>query len=137
MPKILTQLTPQWIGVHRTPDHGEGVAFECPKCGPKHLIAAYFTNPLDGGPAVPESSKWSRSGSTFEDLTIEPSIQYPCFHGWVENGLVFDYSESPLTLPVQMGEGIGLAALSPNQARQVCSQVLAQVEEMTRKTGLF
>jgi hypothetical protein len=135
MPKLLLDLGPQWIGVIRTPEHGEGIALACPKCGPEHTLAAYFSNPLDGGVAAPSSSHWKRTGETFDDLTIEPSIQYPhCgFHGWIENGLVFDYTESPMTLPVQMGTDIGLVALSPKQTRDICTKMLATVEALTRR----
>ncbi|HEV7520135.1 MAG TPA: hypothetical protein VGP89_03485 [Candidatus Angelobacter sp.] len=133
MPKLLLDLGPQWIGVTRTPEHGEGVALACPVCGPDHTLAVYFSNPLDGGAAAPASHQWTRSGTTFDELTVEPSIQYPCFHGWIENGLVFDYSESPMTLPVKVEDGIGLIALSPKQTRDICTKMLATVEALTRR----
>lgn len=123
--KKLTDLNPEWLGVLR-PKSGEQLQFDCPKCGPKHRLIAYFSNPLDGQPPAPwhdVEKIWKREGDTFEALTIAPSLQYPCFHGWVEHGLVFDISESPLMVPTKKGP----AALSPNQAEQFAKQLLERV----------
>jgi hypothetical protein len=133
VPKLLAELNPQWIGVNRTPDHGEGCAFDCPACGSGHTLAVYFKNPLDGGIPAHGGVAWTREGSSWDNLIITPSISYPCFHGWVEDGLVFNINESPITLPVKSDDGIKLIALSPKQARQLCTKVLAKVEELTRK----
>lgn len=133
MSKLLIELNPRWIGSYRTPEHGEGFAFDCPNCGPNHTLAAYFKNPLDGGVATPGSGQWQRTGSNFDEITVEPSMEYPCFHGWVENGIVFQQTESPLVVPVETPQGLKLVALSPNQARNVCHQVLKTVEQLTFK----
>ena len=76
----LTELHPRWVGAgsdgisdgHGNPvaeRHGVGISFDCP-CG-----YVSFANPLDGGPALKgKSPKWDRTGETFEDLTLRPSI---------------------------------------------------------------
>lgn len=70
---------------------GVGLGFKCP-CGCESMCAVHFANPLDGGPAtgVPQ---WRRTGETFENITLEPSIQrvkvngQGCgWHGWIRNG---------------------------------------------------
>jgi hypothetical protein len=129
--KKLTELNPQWIGYQRTPEHGEGLSLECPSCGPTHTLAAYFSNPIDDGAPAPGVSNWKRTDSTFENITVEPSMHYPCFHGWIEDGLVFHQAESPIVVMMQTPEGIRPVALSPKQAREVCTAVLAKVAEMT------
>jgi hypothetical protein len=136
MPRLLTDLNPQWIGYTRAPEHGEGISLTCPVCGPEHTLAAYFSNPLDGGPAAPSTALWKRTGEEFDGLTLEPSIQYShCgFHGWIEDGLVFTYEESPMTLPIQQAQNeIGLIALSPRQTREICTKILVTVEALTRR----
>lgn len=69
---------------------GMGLLCDCPRCGDKHLLAVNFANPLDGGPpASPDGPKWTRTGETFDTLTLEPSIlrRDGCkWHGWIRNG---------------------------------------------------
>lgn len=126
----LTELNPQWAGVLRpAAQSGEGVTFDCPKCGPGHRLCAYFKNPVDGLEPNGWTPKWERTGETFLDLTISPSIDYGCFHGWVEDGRVIDVSEAPLVVP---GAFIGqpqvpTVALSPSQSEDVARQVLDRV----------
>lgn len=100
--KRLVDLNPQWLGAG-----GEGVRgvdgksiprreatsilFDCP-CGCEHQVCVPFANPADGlGPTYPGHG-WTRSGDTFETLTLTPSIQrvFPnrCWHGFVTNGEV-------------------------------------------------
>jgi Family of unknown function (DUF6527) len=112
--KKLTDLNPKWLGQLR-PNSGEGVAFDCPKCGEKHRLVAYFDNPIDGREAAGWGDKWHREGEEFETLTVSPSIQYLCFHGWVEDGKVIDISESPATATLMTAQGLRLIALSPKQ----------------------
>lgn len=120
----LTSLNPKWIGLIR-PDSGEGVSFDCPVCGPSHSLIAYFTNPLDGLPAVgwKHQQLWSREGDAFENLSLEPSIQHTCFHGWVENGQVISTGEAThqAHLMDRTGKSV-IVALSPRQVATLRAQ---------------
>lgn len=103
----LTDLNPHWL-IHGGDDvldqdgraiplrKGLGVIFDCP-CGCGVRAAILFANPLDGGPALEpnaRSAHWDRTGETFEDLTLRPSIlrnkdHGGCgWHGFVTNGNV-------------------------------------------------
>lgn len=125
--KKLTDLNPKFTGCLR-PDSGEQMQFDCPACGPGHRLSAYFQNPIDGGEANGWTPKWERSGETFEELTITPSIDYGCFHGWVEDGRVIDISEAPLIVPgAFIGQPQATVALSPAQSEAVARQVLERV----------
>ena len=117
--KALTEFNPEWAGLLRTPEHGEGITLDCPVCGPRHRLCAYFSNPLDGQPpAAWQKPTWERYGNDFLTLTVSPSIQYPCFHGWIEDGQVIDVSESPLVVNMLRQDGsIGPVALSPRQVK--------------------
>jgi len=118
----LAKLNPRWLGVLR-PVSGEGRAFDCPNCGPRHTIAVYFANPLDGKEPAPwQKPVWNRDGETFQTLSIQPSISYPCFHGWVEGGFVIDISESPATAMVMVGGKLQRVALSPAQYRNAVEE---------------
>jgi hypothetical protein len=112
--KSLADLHPRWIGQLR-PESGEGISLDCPVCGPHHQLAAYFENPVDGIAPAPWGDKWKRTGESFHDLTVEPSINYPCFHGWIENGNVIDISESPAAVVMIVNGKQELVALSPLQ----------------------
>jgi hypothetical protein len=119
--KLLLELHPQWEGILR-PNSGEGVSFDCPNCGSSHRLCAYFSNPIDGKEVAPwQKQKWERVGENFVVLTISPSIQYPCFHGWIENGRVIDISEAPLR--VRNPENGHVIAISPLQS-------IAAIEKM-------
>lgn len=132
--RLLRTLNPQLTGVLRQ-DSGEGLFFDCPSCGPGHRVGVYFSNPLDGGEAARwHQHTWKREGESLEKMTVEPSLEYPCFHGWVEKGVVYDVSESPLVVP---GEFFGMphlrsVALSPSQAEAYARSILARVEKLRR-----
>lgn len=115
----LRDLNPKWTGLLR-PNSGEGMTLDCPRCGPSHKLAVYFSNPVDGLPAASwQTPQWHRDGEKFESLTIKPSIQYPCFHGWIENGDVIDISESPLQVMALIDGRPTLVALSPMQFKRL------------------
>jgi hypothetical protein len=66
-----------------------GVELDCP-CGCAHRLYVPFANPPDGlGPTSPGHG-WQRTGETFGDLTLTPSIQRErpnrCWHGFITNG---------------------------------------------------
>jgi len=88
--------------------HGVGVSFLCPcaPCAAKRTgskdtdfylrVFVGLANPLDGGPAHDprEGAQWTRTGDTFETLTLRPSIlrseeRHGCgWHGFVTDGRV-------------------------------------------------
>lgn len=105
----LVDLKPRWWA--EAGRHGQGVSFECPHCvGQEHpqRIGVAFANPVDGGPAIVLSNKvkldhvheqrlydvppgfhWTRTGETFEALTLSPSVNAEAsghWHGFVTNG---------------------------------------------------
>jgi hypothetical protein len=98
----LTDLHPEWVGTGgegitdtdgQPVPHREAVAisFDCPKCGPDHPCLIPLFNPLDGGPPAMANGghTWTRTGDTFENLTLAPSIQRVggCnWHGFIQNG---------------------------------------------------
>jgi len=94
----LVDRDPRWIA--EAGRHGMGVSFDCPcsKClasDNRERLAVWFANPVDGGAAHvrtdpgPAYPLWQRTGETFEDLTLAPSIDASHFghwHGHVRNG---------------------------------------------------
>jgi hypothetical protein len=73
---------------------GLGISFNCP-CGCDSRCAIPFSNPIDGGPSTTTHAGggWQRTGETFDDLTLEPSIHRvggcpKSWHGWIRNGEV-------------------------------------------------
>jgi hypothetical protein len=99
----LTELNPRWFSTG--PDRrGMGVRFDCPHCGEQRLGVA-FANPVDGGdPAhlMPQhdgvgqvqyrcAPEWQRTGVTFGDLSLSPSIDFSAhghWHGFIIDGEV-------------------------------------------------
>lgn len=102
----LTDLNPKWLfsgGPHILDKNhnpvpqrdGIGVTFDCPcGCGLRRVVE--FENPLDGKPVRADhpGPLWKREGTTFESLTLSPSIlsdkeKGGCgWHGFVKNGEV-------------------------------------------------
>jgi methyl coenzyme M reductase beta subunit len=74
---------------------GLGLFCECPCQECDNWMALLFHNPLDGGTPLhePDRDKWTRTGDTFETLTLSPSIfRNPAkggcgWHGYLENGV--------------------------------------------------
>ena len=60
----LTDLKPEWVNEPKY--NYTAVSFDCPKCG-EHRISV---------PIPPSLKAWEMSGSTFEDLTLSPSIAH-------------------------------------------------------------
>lgn len=135
MATLIGNLHPKWLGVLR-PNSGEGVQFDCPVCKDEksHPITVYFENPLDEGPVAEwfkngSTSTWRRSGSEFKTLSLAPSIQYPCFHGWVEIGHVFRVQESPIVVMAnQSGGQMRPIALSPLQTIEACAAAVQRAK---------
>lgn len=128
--KTLAQLEARLIG-YRRPNSGEGISFVCPVCGPKHAITAFFANPIDGGEAPPaDLALWTRTGESLEQLTVEPSIKHACFHGWVNQGKVFEVSESPIVVALEINGRRQLVALSPLQTLDIAGKAVARAKEL-------
>lgn len=69
---------------------GMGVSFWCPCCR-KVRIAVFFANPIDGKPPSDDHKLWTRSGETYETLTLTPSIDASAhghWHGFIRNGAI-------------------------------------------------
>lgn len=102
----LVDLEPEWI---ERDGRVVGVMFSCPTCSRwganlqgTHSVGVLFANPPDGGPPTPNSEdvianysgrRWMRSGTTFADLSIMPSIDLSRgrpgeWHGFVVAGRV-------------------------------------------------
>ncbi len=81
----LIDLDPRWYGVD---DRATGVSLACP-CADRPdcpgRLAVGFKNPLDGGePTTASDLRWTRTGDTFETLTLTPSIDVPDhWHGYM------------------------------------------------------
>jgi|SRR5579871_810503 len=113
----LRELQPRWIGEYGAPDHAkQGVSFQCPHCaGTETLrLAVFFDVPICGLPAVSltkvhaeqvddgeqpghladhhiGSILWHREGTTFDDMTLSPSIDASAFghwHGYITSGQI-------------------------------------------------
>lgn len=116
----LTELEPRWItapdpqarsmGKSDSFQTAQGIRFLCPKClldkkaGKEnvcaHCIVIWFANRNVPDSYFPGPYRWNAIGSSFEDLTLSPSIdltprpqQIPegapkgcCWHGWIQNG---------------------------------------------------
>jgi hypothetical protein len=71
---------------------GVGLVANCPDgCGERFSLL--FVNPLDGGPSIAGDGRatWTRTGETFETLTLTPAIKRrgKCqWHGFITNGEV-------------------------------------------------
>lgn len=81
----LGDLDPKWIGFHGGPARC-GVMFRCP-CKPDcaEQLHVMFDTSLDGEPAPhldPPRHLWHREGTTFETLTLTPSVDCSGFGHW-------------------------------------------------------
>lgn len=111
----LVDLHPQWIDLPELKRHGLGVAFDCmvglhhgKPCTIRNWIL--FANPLDGGPPWPGesrglivllnpegtdgeisgcgTSRWQRTGETFDTLSMTPSVNaHTCGHYTLTKGV--------------------------------------------------
>lgn len=95
----LVDLDPRWccdadiviggVNQHHEGRTGMAITFDCPHCRTERL-AVWFANPVDGLPPTDDATHlWQRSGATFEDLTLTPSIdasELGHWHGFIKNG---------------------------------------------------
>lgn len=95
----LTDLEPEFVqaapaeGLHfvDTLEDAQGVMFDCPKCG-GHRLLTWFKQPIRLPPVAPDLApgpgRWGFTGSGMENLTLNPSIDAGCWHGWIQEGVV-------------------------------------------------
>lgn len=94
LPMKLAELNPETIKYKGC--KGFGVIFDCPHCDCR--LPVLYLNTMNGSPSVPDDPatlgnnsgfRWSRSGLTWEDLTLSPSLQIDGHgHFMVTDGLV-------------------------------------------------
>lgn len=97
----LTDLEPRWYSARG--DHARhGITFNCPCCvGTERASRLAVATHVDGTNFDPEPDKpqtfragetvWAITGSTFEDLSLSPSVdasQHGHWHGHIRNGLI-------------------------------------------------
>lgn len=92
----LVNLHPAWTsaGFGGTARPRAGIYFDCPGLccsgtGSPQRIHVPFRNPDDDGPEIAGEPRWQRIGTTFETLTLTPSVDASKFghwHGFVTAG---------------------------------------------------
>ena len=76
----------------------DGVLFLCPTCfvknggpaGTESVLCWFANKPHIPADATPGPGRWTATGSSFDDLTLSPSVNVDkehC-HGWIKNGEV-------------------------------------------------
>lgn len=104
----LTELNPRWVTFQNPPPEDEGkrwyiaISFDCPHCRSQRIVV-YFEPEIDDGYSWKfstwehfanrghEGPRWHRTGETFEDITLTPSVdvsQMAHWHGFIENGVI-------------------------------------------------
>ena len=65
----------------------QGILFLCPACVNKdgHSLLVWFADRGVPAEALP-APRWKATGTTFEDLSLSPSVNAGCWHGFVTNG---------------------------------------------------
>lgn len=97
----LTDLEPQFVAyapgsyahVERI-EQADGITFVCPGCLAKsadgragvHSVLAWFRGRGVPDDETPGPGRWAASGTGYADLTLAPSIDVGCWHGFVRNG---------------------------------------------------
>jgi len=67
---------------------GIGMVFDCP-CGCDVRAYVEFENPIsEGKPRIGGGAKWKRTGMSFRDITLTPSIYRPLPHGCGWHGYI-------------------------------------------------
>lgn len=99
----LTDLEPEWLHdsvLHPdvlTIENAQGVMFACPTCFKKNgglvgteSILCWFRGRGVPDDKFPGPGRWTPSGTSFEDLTLTPSVNVANehWHGWVQNGQI-------------------------------------------------
>lgn len=66
----------------------QGIQLDCP-CGEGHALLLWFSNPLDAVPVpihIHPMARWQRMGEDVASLTLAPSVDAHCWHGFIKNG---------------------------------------------------
>lgn len=76
-------------------EESQGIIFLCPSCFTKnngsigtHSIICCFQDKGVPDDVLPGIHRWPATGTNLEDLTLNPSVNAGCFHGWIINGNV-------------------------------------------------
>lgn len=78
-------------------ENAQGVMFLCPACFVKNSgpvgtesILCWFQGRGVPADAFPRPGRWTASGTSFDDLSLSPSVNVnnEHWHGWVQNGEV-------------------------------------------------
>lgn len=84
----LSELNPRWVMPLRfSVQLPTGISFDCPCCRSRRLSVA-FRNPIDPERLLAATAwrasepAWDRSGETFENLTLLPSIDFSGTGHW-------------------------------------------------------
>jgi hypothetical protein len=93
----LTDLHPRWVTpVRFSVQIPTGISFDCPCCRSSRL-SVNFRNPIDPEGLLAKTAwqasepAWERSGTSFENLSLLPSIDFTAsghWHGHLMNGEV-------------------------------------------------
>lgn len=95
----LTDLNPRWFK-HFSEGPISGLTFECPHCRMQRISATFaptFDDAVLAANGVPwphphiKGPYWTRTGDTFETITLRPSVDVGAeghWHGHIENGEV-------------------------------------------------
>lgn len=59
------------------------IMFDCP-CARGERLIINLANPI-GAPRV-AGNAWAATGKTVDDLSLSPSVNSGCWHGWITNG---------------------------------------------------
>ena len=105
--KFITKTVKRSYQRHDKLDGADGIVFWCP-CGygksefplegdRPHSILISFANPINASIVSPDSgsqtrfgkpSRWIVGGTGFDDLSLSPSIDNDCWHGYIMNGVI-------------------------------------------------
>lgn len=90
----LTDCKPRFVAIPGR--SGMGMIFDVPGDTREFPLSGgvWFDKPTDGGEPVKDKPLWKRTGNTFENMTLEPSIRIfgekgaEVWHGYLRNGVL-------------------------------------------------
>ena len=93
-PRRLVDLNPKWVKVHGE-NEVYGIRYDCPCGAPDCPMGGWAVVPTKenflGLPTCADSLSrgWDVTGTSFEDITLSPSIHHVGhWHGWLKNGVL-------------------------------------------------